>query len=177
MILMLSLFAPTGPAGLLAGAEKLAFTSILAGVAVLGLQVGSCTSKSYTLSQTPCCFTCIVASSNLLFPISVAFVSSSDTNGHSLRSGTLQLRCLLSLTASMHASAALLSLDDMQDMRGDADILRHCCCQDTNAICCTDTCITLFKTQSMESLLHPTKFLFHLCYTGEGLRLHTSSSP
>ena len=38
--LMLSLFSPTGPAGLLAGAEKLAFTSILAGVAVLGLQVG-----------------------------------------------------------------------------------------------------------------------------------------
>ena len=37
---MLSLFGPTGPAGLLAGAEKLAFTSILAGVAVLGLQVG-----------------------------------------------------------------------------------------------------------------------------------------
>ena len=33
-----------GPGGLLAGAEKLAFTSILAGIAVLGLQV--CSRKS-----------------------------------------------------------------------------------------------------------------------------------
>ncbi len=49
---MLSLFGLTGPAGLLAGAEKLAFTSILAGVAVLGLQVGLCTLNFHTLCQT-----------------------------------------------------------------------------------------------------------------------------
>jgi len=52
IIFMLSLFGLTGPAGLLAGAEKLAFTSILAGVAVLGLQVGLCTLNFHTLCQT-----------------------------------------------------------------------------------------------------------------------------
>ena len=62
-----SLFGPTGPAGLLAGAEKLAFTSILAGVAVLGLQVCSCT-PTHTLSQTLCCFACIMVG---VFPVTV----------------------------------------------------------------------------------------------------------
>lgn len=54
MIFMLSLFGPTGPVGLLAGAEKLAFTSILAGVAVLGLQVCACTPSFHTHSLRCC---------------------------------------------------------------------------------------------------------------------------
>lgn len=40
-----------GPGGLLAGAEKLAFTSILAGVAVLGFQVCSCISDALAVTE------------------------------------------------------------------------------------------------------------------------------
>ncbi len=65
----------------------------------------------------------------------------------------------------MHASAALPTLDDMQDMQGDANMLLHCCRKDMNAICCPHTCISLFKRIRAIITFPPSSYIFaHLKY-------------